>query len=120
MANTDKFDAGHALFHPSFLKPEDAKDLKSPVLVVPSKDEADLVCKEEESRVEREMINLYYQLPFMEILKQSNPGVSRKSEHHRFDDMDHGSSHPSFAFFFFFPSFSFFLFFLLSFVSLAL
>jgi len=71
VANTPQFEAGHVFVHPSFFKVEDASAVKAPVLLLPSKEEIDL-------------------LPFLELLKQSSPEVSKKSDHHRFDDMHHG------------------------------
>jgi len=71
VADTEKFQAGHALYHPSFIQTEDARTVKAPILMLPSKEEADM-------------------LPFMELLKEVHPEVAKKSAHHRFDDMHHG------------------------------
>jgi len=57
------------LVHPSKVTTEDAKDVHMPALLLPSKDEPDM-------------------LPFMEVLKKN--GVGSLSGHHRYDDMSHG------------------------------
>eukprot|EP01121_Diplochlamys_sp_Union-15-3_P001378 TRINITY_DN111_c0_g1_i1.p1 TRINITY_DN111_c0_g1~~TRINITY_DN111_c0_g1_i1.p1 ORF type:complete len:243 (+),score=52.41 TRINITY_DN111_c0_g1_i1:54-782(+) len=56
------------LLHPSFVDASDIKELKSPVICLPSKDEPDM-------------------LPFMESLKKVS---GDKHYHQRFDDMQHG------------------------------
>ncbi|KAI8578831.1 hypothetical protein K450DRAFT_244741 [Umbelopsis ramanniana AG] len=58
-----------SLIHPSFFVVDDAKVAQAPLLVIPSKDEADLT-------------------EFMEILKQKPFGD--KCKHVRFDDVHHG------------------------------
>jgi len=63
--------SGAAFIHPSVFTNEEAKHVKAPIILVPSKDEADM-------------------LPYMGALKEANPAVYAKSEHHRFDDVHHG------------------------------
>jgi dienelactone hydrolase len=59
---------GAALIHPSRTEDDDAKTVKIPLLVMPSKNEPDLT-------------NFVNNLP---------DGVKERSEHYRFDDMQHG------------------------------
>ncbi|RUS34906.1 hypothetical protein BC938DRAFT_477872 [Jimgerdemannia flammicorona] len=65
----DSWYAGAALIHPSQLILEDAQKAQGPILLLPSKDEADLS-------------------EFFDIIKSKPFGAH--SYHHRFDDMHHG------------------------------
>jgi len=71
VADKDLFNAGHVLMHPSFLKTEDARPVKTPICALPSKEELDM-------------------LPFMAVLQEACPEAHKKSVHFRFDDMHHG------------------------------
>ncbi|CAM0139611.1 hypothetical protein VKS41_004568 [Umbelopsis sp. WA50703] len=65
----DSYYSAASLIHPSFFAVEDAEGAQAPLLLIPSKDEADLTA-------------------FMEVLSKKPFGD--KCEHHRFDDVHHG------------------------------
>ncbi|KAG2179991.1 hypothetical protein INT43_003778 [Umbelopsis isabellina] len=65
----DKYYSAASLIHPSFFANEDAEGAQAPLLLIPTKDEADLT-------------------EFMQILSKKPFGD--KCEHHRFDDVHHG------------------------------